>query len=142
MLTWLIPFLLVGSGYNPFDWDPDDRTIRQSRLRPSLIKSGCDHSQTVVMSRIVSFPVDFQDDLWDGLPDGMDRTRPQRIVLTHVILLSARDLVAQLLIHNPKHRETVKGALLSQWIQLDVQDLKDGYRDRIGRNAEELELPK
>ncbi|KAF8531909.1 kinase-like protein [Gautieria morchelliformis] len=113
--AWSLGMVLYAMlcGYNPFDWE-DEQTQRRPEDPAQLIEASISsRSDTIIMSRIVSCPVDFQDELWGTLPD-------------------ARDLVGQLLIHNPKHRETVTGALSSRWIMLELQDLKEGYRARIG----------
>ena len=83
------------------------------------------------MSRIVENQVEFEDGLWEEMPHGKHHPLSLRTVFT-CINRSARDLVGQLLIHNPKHRETVKGALASHWIISELELLKERYRDRIG----------
>ncbi|KIJ46360.1 hypothetical protein M422DRAFT_29232 [Sphaerobolus stellatus SS14] len=99
-------------GYNPFDYDSDGSRIQTSasaypRREPSYCRD-----DSVIMSRIIGSSVDFQDELWSGMSD-------------------ARDLVRHLLIQNPKHRETVNGALKSRWIQKDMQELRGGYESRV-----------
>ncbi|KAF8579026.1 kinase-like protein [Ramaria rubella] len=112
--AWSLGMVLYAMlcGYNPFDWhDGDCSQHRSEVVSPNVSRSN--RGDAIVMSRIVSSPVDFQDEVWETLS-------------------YARDLVGQLLIHNPKHRETVRGALSSRWILVELQDLKEGYRNRIG----------
>lgn len=84
------------------------------------------------MSRIVGCPVDFQDKLWGELPDGKIDPDPLIKLSSYEFCISARNLVGKLLIHNPMSRETVTGALSSRWILVELQDLMEGYKSRVG----------
>ena len=44
----------------------------------------------------------------------------------------AKALVGRLLIYNHTFRETVYGALRSDWITSDLEELENAYKHRIG----------
>jgi len=103
-------------GSHPFDykeidshaWDASDASCsRRSQLSQiSLL------SEQVIKSRIVNGEIEFFDDVWSPIP-------------------KAKMLTARLLIHDHGHRETVYGALRSDWIASDLQELDRAYQERV-----------
>lgn len=91
------------------------------------------HSQADVRlkERIVRGEVEYFQDPWMQIPDGLFMQFCSWILLTSGSIHPAQDLVESLLIRDPLLRATVHSALKSDWILCEIDDLEALYRFRI-----------
>jgi hypothetical protein len=88
-----------------------------------------------VKERIVQGSVEFFEDPWSQLADGLSRYRcPDSLTCLSLPLsqIQARSLVNLLLVYDHTQRATVHSALKSKWIDSELDELASLYQTRIG----------
>lgn len=126
------------SGMHPFDNEPfPDASSWLSHLRESCgpwPSKNYFQAEARLKERIVSGKVDFQPCIWDKYPDGM-LCFFLWVLAMILCYCPARCLVTELLMHDPLRRATVYSALESRWIILELKELCNLYRQRIGEST-------
>ena len=87
-----------------------------------------------VKERIVHGAVEFFENPWSQLADGLSRNRcPDSLTYLSLPLsqLQARSLVHSLLMYDHVQRATVHSALKSKWIDSELDELASLYQTRI-----------